>query len=89
MILTTDNIQYAPASAIVAEVEALRKANAPESVIQVLIDILRERKEFLQKALQLTEASFGKVFQHNFRNSLIDNYKYYQSELSAINQVLT
>ncbi|GAB4493356.1 MAG: hypothetical protein OHK0045_22690 [Raineya sp.] len=87
-MLTTANIEYAPASAIVAEVEALRKANAPESVVSVLLDILQQRKQQLEKALLLTEKALGRVFQANFKNSLIDNYKYYQNELTTIKSVL-
>lgn len=83
-MLTIDTIQYAPASALVAEVEALRQANAPESVVGVLMQILEERKEQLEKAVLLTEKALMRVFQANFKSSLIDNYKYYKKELEAI-----
>lgn len=87
-MLTIDNIQYAPASAIVAEVEALRSANAPESHIKVLLDILQERQQQLEQALSLTEKALCRVFQANFANSLLDNYKYYQKELTIIKSIL-
>jgi hypothetical protein len=84
IMLTICNIEYAPASAIIAEVEALRKANAPESVVSVLIGVLNERKEKAEKELRLTEKALSKVFQTNFYHSLLENYKYHQSELEEI-----
>jgi len=88
-MLTIDDIEYAPASKIVKEVKALREANAPTSVIEVLLEILKERKERLEKLMQLTENSLQRCFQEKFRLSLIDNYKYYKKELEAISSVIS
>jgi len=87
-MLTIDDIEYAPASKIVEEIEALRKANAPTSVIEVLLEILRERKKLLENLVKQTEAGLQKCFQEQFRNSLIDNYKYYKKEIEVINSVI-
>jgi hypothetical protein len=86
-MLTIDNIEYVPASAIVAEVRNLRKANAPKSVIEVLLGILMDRKERLETLMRLTESSLQKCFQVQFMYSLIDNYKFYKKELEAINEI--
>jgi hypothetical protein len=88
-MLTIDEIEYAPASKIVEEVKALRETNAPTSIIEVLLEILKERKEHLENLMQLTENSLQKCFQEQFILSLIDNYKYYKKEIKAINSVIS
>lgn len=84
MRLDITSMKYADPADIIAEIEALQKENAPKSVVEVLVELLKEKYEEYKKFLNINKEILERKNNINERLIYFQHYKYLHAQVVAM-----